>query len=150
MTLRDEIKEARQAVVNAESTLRKQSKAALQETLTEVFKNPAIRDVNWGAKEGEYDDEGMIPGVHGPVFNLLDEDGDPIDEHISYNLNLTGYESTSVFGQFATEGRLLKELLTDIGGGVLTELFGEEHIVTAERDESRTTGFRITTEYAGV
>lgn len=122
---------------DAEGALQRAGKTALRETLDLIFTNPEVKDVAWGQKTSDYDDEGMYPGFMGPVVNEFStEDGDvEVDDWWS-KLYDGGYgRSTSINEGFSRETRLLKTVLDKIGAETMCEIIGDdEHVVVAYRD----------------
>ena len=147
MTLTADIKaleEARKLVDGAEATLRDSAKGVIKTAIGQLLEQDDIGAIAWGCKSSEYNDEGMYPGVHGPI--VLEKDEDEWDE-ILYNHDLQGYS----YPESPTDPRLLelKKALNLIGEDILCEIFGDEHVVVASIDKSFGT-LRFESEYAGV
>lgn len=135
---------------NLEEDRQNIAKDHLQATLTEIFTEyPEINIISWGQKDSEYDDEGMYPGVNGPVFNY-----DFFDEVNKDNWNNLEMEIIQGYGSYRksdTDGwekifkapnaeRKLMSALNDIGSELLVKIFddADEYIVSAERKDDGT------------
>lgn len=140
MTGLDTLKAARAAADTARVTLESEAQGVLDENFTLIFKNnPTIQSISFGVKSSEYNDEGMYPGIAGPVVSE-NEDGDS---------GLDDYESRDWLYDYnaSVEPRVqgLKATLDLIGEDILTQIYGDEYVVTASR---KVDGFRVTTDYA--
>lgn len=129
------------AATEAQRQLEVTGKAVLKQALTEVFSNPSIETVAWAQKHSEYNDEGLYPGITGPVINVVDAD-DPTADLWDW----AGYGDSSP-GEFPEEQRLVKSVLDKIGEETICEIVGDDdNIVVASRQGD---GFTIFAEYAG-
>lgn len=136
--------EALEAKARADAQVQKAAKAALKEVLHDAFQNPRIATVAWGQKYSEYNDEGMYPGIAGPVINVVDPE-DPRADAWGW---LGGW-GTSTDDDFPTEQRRIKTVLDKVGPEVLCEIVGDdEYMVYAVRSENPD-GFIIDYEHMG-
>lgn len=107
------------------------AKVELGALLAGIFAQPGVRDVAWGQKHSDYDDEGMYGGIMGPAINQFsDEDGNiELDDwwDALYNERFDG---------FVPEANRLSGLLNTIGPEVLCEIVGDdEHVVVAYEED---------------
>lgn len=121
------------------------AKKALNDTLSEVFKNHSIESISWGQKYTAYNDEGMYEGVSGPVINVeIDPNGDRMEwqDAICYHPDPTPPDCIH-------QVKILKNVLDAIGSKTLCDIVGDdEYVVTATR-EKPVYSFKLTAEYAG-
>jgi hypothetical protein len=143
--------QAREQLNAARKTLVEEARGTIEETLIPIFQhNPDIDVVTWAQKSSEYDDEGMYPGIHGPI-GLTEEEAENEDRFPDW---LYGYTEKK-------DDRLssLTKVLTTIGDEVLSEIYGDQNVVTAQRANDKVcesckqpikgNGFLITNEFAG-
>lgn len=133
----DRVREARAALDTAKTTLLSEAREAVNDALKELFADETVQTVRWAQKSSEYNDEGMYPGVAGPVVNFAGED---YGDHWEW---LAGYNYS---GPEDNKAKNLKAVLELIGEEILSDVFGEENIVTVSRVDG---GVTIDTEYAG-
>lgn len=135
MTDLSELQAAREQLTTARATLQTKGKQTLLAVVDEIFNaHPDIHDISWASKSSEYDDQGMYPGIAGPVAN----------EDENYN---DGYPEWLYDYRFQQDPRLapLKQTLDLLGEDVLSELFGDEEQVTVRRELPS----RFETNYVG-
>lgn len=131
-----EILEAREKVNEGTRTLEYEAKAAIKDCVDYILSVPGIDCVSWSQKSSEYDDEGMYPGVWGPVIN------DPFSAD-------DGGEWAYGYGSVLTDPRCesLKKVLEAIGSDILSNIFGDEYAVDATYGNDGRIRFHA--EYAG-
>lgn len=135
--------EAVQAAEKAQADLIAAGKKALREVLTSSFENPEIQTIAWAQKYSEYDDEGLYPGITGPVINVVDGD-DPMEGVWGWT-----YGGGDANG-FPEEYGNVKNMLDAVGEETICNIVGDDNnIVVAIRDERRDVGYSLFTEYAG-
>lgn len=121
------------------------AKKALNDTLSEVFKNHDIESISWGQKYTEYNDEGMYEGISGPVVNVTI---DPDENSWEWQDKIC-YHPDPIPSGCAQQVRMLKDVLEAIGAKTLCDIVGgDEYVVTATR-EKPVYSFKLTAENAG-
>jgi hypothetical protein len=141
-----ELQAARRDLEQAKAAISTQAKSVLKGVVEKIFdENPDIQTIAWAQKASEYNDEGMYPGLFGPVANPEpDEDGDYRGYGYSSNWLYPSYNDKFVV---APQLKELDETLQAIGEDELSQIFGDEHSVTVTNTEN---GPRFTTEYEGI
>lgn len=133
------IAEARQRMKEAEEVLRREAKNAINSAVLALLEAGAT-SVSWAQKSSEYNDEGMYPGVFGPVldhpYHTLE---DRWEDEKWYDV-LYGSESDS-------KAQALKDILENVGDEILSDIFGDECVVDATLSNGRVV---YESEYAGV
>lgn len=121
-----------------EKKLRSLTDYLLKEQIELLFAiYPDIQCIEWAQKYSEYNDEGMYPGVYGPVVDqTYDED------ESFYWPDWLGWGGKGLSDSRLTD---LHNILHSAGADVLSDLYGDEHRVTIKRDD--TNNFR--SEYNG-
>jgi hypothetical protein len=120
------------------------AKRALNDALSEVFKNHSIKSISWAQKYTEYNDEGMYEGVSGPVVNV-DLEG---LERYEWQDKIC-YHPDPLPAGCAKEVKMLQEVLRAIGPRTLCDIIGDdEYVITATR-EKPVYSYKLTAEYAG-
>lgn len=135
------IEAAEQSIHDARADYRKLVKEAINAEVGKLLKQPGIDVVSWAQKSSEYNDEGMYPGVAGPVINspFVSDDGRAWDRN--YGVLYQNVKSP--------EASALSVLLDKIDCDELAEIFGDECSVDA-RLIPGTDQIEYETEYAGV
>lgn len=134
------IAEARKRMKEAETVLRNEAKSAINSAVLALLESGAS-SVSWAQKGSEYNDEGMHPGVFGPVLNHpYCELEDRWDDEIWYDV---------LYGGHRVDPKLeaLKSILNDVGDEILSDIFGDECVVDATLVDGRVV---YDAEYAGV
>ena len=135
--------DARLSYQNARAELVSAGKQALGEALDNLFAgNSSVEVVVWGQKNGEYDDEGLYPGIMGPnsiTSAEYERLGDYELWEVVYDRSGTGIPPALKPLSVVLE-QLGSELLADIVGG-------DEHYVIAQRDTDGD-GFSLHSEHA--
>ena len=147
-----ELDDALRTFSAAQANLVSASKRALTDVLSAVFSNPEVTDVAWGQKTSEYNDEGMYPGIMGPVINefsiVNDETGEVEETDLDdwWSKLYDGYPPRTTY-KFPVERAKVAAILEAIGPEILCEIVGDdEHVVIAERDNRRSDGFTLWSE----
>lgn len=145
--------EANAALRAAKEEHKAAAKEELGSVLSGIFESdPSIHHVVWGQKYSEYNDEGMYPGISGPVINsslgIVDEEnGELVEIDLDGWWNVCAYPGEDSDPQYQEQQDLLSTTLSEIGEDVLCEIVGEdEHVVVAQRSAN---GFDLWSEYAG-
>lgn len=128
----------RKAADAAIGNLRKVAKETIGEELDSLFlRFEDINKVQWAQKNSPYNDEGMSEGIHGPVVN------DDFEEDYGAPEWAYGY------GTFSPDNRTdtLRSILNTLGEEILSDIFGDENLVTAVRETDGTV--KVTSDYAG-
>jgi len=143
------LRQARNNIDEAQKILRAEAQSSIKEELRLLFEDPTVHNVTWAQKAGEYNDEGMYPGIFGPALNQFDSElmlsdfgGEEIREW-SYD---DGYDMLYGGYQVDPRAKRLKEVLNAIGDEILSDLYGEENVVVVLRTEN---GAKVVSEYVG-
>lgn len=128
------------------------AKMALHQVLTEVFEeNPDINIISWGQKNSEYNDEGMYPGIQGPVFNYnfsdkRDWDDLEWDIIMGYGYRRKDHEGWSGILERPQAAKKLKEMLEGIGEDLMVAIMGneDEYIISANRQNTTKLSYKLT------
>lgn len=132
------LKEAREKLNSANHILFTSAKSEIGAELTRLFANPSITSIQWAQKASEYNDEGMYPGVFGPVKNQPGFDEEPWPSWIDgYGYDTPGWAYDGMDD--------LKKVLNLLGEDILSEIFGDECRIMAVRDTGK--GYKLVTEY---
>ncbi len=127
--------EAHQAAKAAQANLVGSAQRLLKDTLESVFENSEVLNIAWAQRYSEYDDEGLYPGICGPIVNAFDED-EIVNLHrtdIWDKLPMYG-NSVSTIG-FDREVRIMKNTLDAIGAETLCAFVGgDENMVVVTRE----------------
>jgi hypothetical protein len=136
------LENARNQMNDAQRELESSAKSVINEAVKELLDSPDISNVVWAQKSSEYNDEGMYPGVAGPHLNVegVDDDFDPYDLEDRWGLMET-------YGSVDQRASDLKKVFDLLGEEILSDLFGDEHLVVATLNGDRV---QYATEYAGV
>ena len=128
----NELTEAREALDAAQAKLKAQARTTIEALIRDAFEDSDITNIAWAQKSSEYNDEGMYPGIVGPVVNVNEE----------------GRQQWVGVVVHQTDSRLpeLTEALNLIGEEILSDIFGDEAYVIATRDGE---AVKLVTEYAG-
>lgn len=152
-----ELVEARKRIDQAQAEIKSLAKQSIRDAVQAVFDNyPDVETVAWAQKHSEYNDEGMYPGLFGPVINAERDD----DGSYGYDSFVYDYHGTKIDDRLGA----LHQVLEAIGTEELSDIFGDEYSVTAERELAEaklcptcnqamavpTMGVRFTTEYEGI
>jgi hypothetical protein len=89
-----------------------------------VFTNPQITNFVFAFKSGEYNDEGMYPGIFGPSFNVAIKDVAEDRYEIIDSLGCYGGYTSSHEGEFKVECALLSNLFSLVDAASLGEVLG--------------------------
>lgn len=122
------VKAAAEARDEAEKVLRGEARSTLNELVTDLLNQDGIQNVSWAQKSGEYNDEGMYPGVHGPFINLVD-DPENYGEIRDNNRELMGYNYPAT--PVDARAKDLESALDFLGEEIVADIFGEESAVVA-------------------
>ena len=139
------VKEARQQITEAQKVLRDAAEKTVKDELEKLFTDPTIQNVTWAQKAGEYNDEGMYPGVFGPAINAFEGLVDRASiRDWSYE---DGYDMI-YYGGMTVDPRAkrFEEVLNALGDDILSDMFGNENVTVAVRTEK---GATIVSEYVG-
>ncbi|MFI5405133.1 MAG: hypothetical protein ACHQ1D_01330 [Nitrososphaerales archaeon] len=134
-----------------------ESRGFLTQNVTDAIKaeciglfsaNPGLTNIQWAQKASEYNDEGMYPGVFGPVANrpVSRDDGDGWDYMPAWLDDYGDPDTPSPYDRYLGE---LRRILAAAGDEVLSEVFGDSAKVAAIRDEDRDHGVKFIVEYVG-
>lgn len=137
MSALETVTTARKQLDEAKKSLQSQAKFAVGEALDDIFAaHEDVMKIQWAQKSSPYNDEGMYDGVHGPVIN--NEDDDRYCPRWTYRYD----------APLDPRAKELKAVLEAIGEEILSDIFGDENIVTAERQpDGQVT---VTSEYGGI
>ena len=120
----ERLQNARNRIEEAKQELSGEAKSVLRDEVYRILtENEDIKNVAWGHKSSEYNDQGMYPGVAGPIINSVEDLND-------YN----SYEWLWSYKPEPTDERLkdLETILNALGEEILTDIFGDEQCVIAK------------------
>lgn len=139
------LRDAKEKIETAQAYLRVAAEKTINASVLSVLSTPHNYSVAWAAKSSEYNDEGMYPGISGPYLNVGVVDGvfdwDRMMDDRWEILMDNGTSNEPVLSE-------LTEILNLIGEEILSDIFGDEHLVVAYLNSQRNVQFD--TEYAGV
>ena len=125
MSSLQKVQEARERIKSAREVLEKESEATIKETVESILSsNPDIDIIRWGHRSSEYDDEGMYPGIVGPIVQSREE-FDAEDNYPDW-IYRDEYKSDKRLSTLVTA-------LNSIGEDILSDLYGDQAVVTIER-----------------
>lgn len=139
-----ELIDAKKEMEEARSFLTSNVKEAIKTECMRLFNTHlGLTDIQFAQKASEYNDEGMYPGVYGPVANQAELDAEDyfppwLDDYSDRNFK------ASVYDQSLSE---LSRILSAAGDEVLSEVFGDSARIIVTRDEDK--GVKFTVEYVG-
>jgi hypothetical protein len=139
-----EITLARQQIDSATKTLQSVAKRAINDEVTKLLSDPAIRYVSFAQKASEYNDEGMYPGIQGPAIN---EPFDVADDEYSDGDDRWDSWVYDTDHRVDPRAKQLAAILNGIGEQILSDIFGDECAVDAYLDQFG--NVKYASEYAG-
>lgn len=139
------LRDAKEKIETAQAYLRVAAEKTIGASVRDILSKPHNYSVVWAAKSSEYNDEGMYPGISGPYLNVGVEEGVfDWDRMMDDRWEILMGDGTSNDPALSE----LNEVLSLIGEEILSDIFGDEHLVVAYLNSQRNVQFD--TEYAGV